>query len=961
MGTRYNGEDIKRGDRPRHSPRLFRKIVLEKVDVSKLLLTGLAFLCGCFTFADRYAVAQSPFGNSPSSQRPSAEGTTSEASAEKKQKSKLELTLESFRQMDDELVRLKLKPQPTPTDKPGIYIVPDVPYVGYHYTSKNGKSVRTRYVAFELLIANTTEKELKLVRDEIEFSADTQFYPLTDLEGFPSYGYSIGNEYRSLQKMLMPETLKIPPGEVAAAGMVFHGMPFGGGIPTMHLTLKLNGQQRTLDINRLFRGKLRLETARMGPYECLGILTIHGDLNGISLGTVVEELDRLTEDKVARVVLEWKDDTPSLESNLVNWLNYSLGQVGQTNSSRHNSYPQFPSLPTSLRVVHVANLPKRNRGSISSTVNPLYHETKADAVVAALQSAYAKLPTEELLDSLRSNDPILQAAALRGGGDRLPESELPILLKLSESKMEPLQESAIAALASHGHERAIQKLRSIVADSKNAHRVIAIEALATSRFASAQVVLKSLLENGDEETQRAIVDVLAKYPAPIWGEAIYKFAQEFNTDVGRSALRALTRLGHPKLEGLLRKALDEGDEKTQPIALELLASSHSDANSEQIALEFLLKQLEEFKLNSRMTQILSRTKDRRAIPLLLKYIDKHETNRQSAIQLLGQIGDREVARQIADRFEKFNVNEKQSALTSLQRLQSDRLLDCAEIVLKDSKAGNLHRTLCDILRREGSHRAVKLLAEALEQDTIEQLWEPASQALWQHGSRTARVALEQASHSKKEKKRTAATRALKYLRDRSPAYRYVRQAQHYVTQKKYEEAVAQYGIALAIDEDLVAAYTGRGNVRLTQKKYKQAFANFEKAVELDPTDSDAVIGQAVAMIHLGQVDDSLKFLELAEKKNKVGEDRKEVHLYNTACVYSLAVEKWLADAKDSQEPTDDRKIELHRNRALATLKSAVEKGFRDAQQIQDDADLKAIRDTQEFDAILKSINNPPQS
>ena len=793
----------------------------------------------------------------------------SESNAEKKP-SKLESTLETYREIDAELVRLKLLPQPTDTEQPGVYIVPNVPYVGYHYTSQNGQSVRMRYVAFELLIANTTLKPLQLSRDDMQLTADGQAYAQTDLDGFPSYGYSIGDEYRSLHQMLMPKSLEIPAGEVGTAGLIFHGMPFGSGIPNMQLTLKINDEVRTLDINRLFRGKLRLEVSRIGPYECLGVLTVHGDLNGISLGNLVEELDRLAQDKVARVVLEWKDDTPPLEGNLMNWLNYSLGLVGQPDSQRHNSYPQFPSLPTSLRVVQIANLPKRNQSSISSNLKPFYHETKAAALVSALQTAYAKLPTAELLDGLQSGDPILQAAALRGGADRLPESQLPILLKLTESEKESLQQSAIAALASHGNEQAIAKLREIVTDANHPHRVTAIEALVVSRFASAQQTLKLLLATGDEETQRAIVDVLAQYPAPIWSEAIYQFAQKFNTEVGRSALRALAQLGHPELGTLLRKALHEGNEKTQPIALELLASSQTDGNSEQLVLEFLLGQLKESKLDSRMTQILSRTKDRRAIPLLIKYIDEKESNRQNAIQVLGQIGDREVARQIADRFSKFDDNEKQIALGSLQRLQSDQLLDCVAVVLENAKGRSLYRTACDILRKDGTHRAVTLLAGALEQNDIEELWEPASQALWQHGSRMARSALEKAARSDQEKKRTTATRALQYLRDRSPAYQYIRQAQHYITQKKYDEAVAQYAIALAIDEDLVDGYTGRGNVRLKQKMYKQAFANFEKAVKLDPTDSEAVIGQAVAMIHLGQVDDSLKFLELAEKKNEVG-------------------------------------------------------------------------------------------
>jgi len=88
-------------------------------------------------------------------------------------------------------------------------------------------------------------------------------------------------------------------------------------------------------------------------------------------------------------------------------------------------------------------------------------------------------------------------------------------------------------------------------------------------------------------------------------------------------------------------------------------------------------------------------------------------------------------------------------------------------------------------------------------------------------------------------------------------------------QKKYDEAIAQYQRAIALDPKDAVAYNNWGIALYEQKKSDDAVAKYQKAIELDPKLADAYNGWGVALKELGRYDEAIakyqKAIELDPK------------------------------------------------------------------------------------------------
>ena len=77
-------------------------------------------------------------------------------------------------------------------------------------------------------------------------------------------------------------------------------------------------------------------------------------------------------------------------------------------------------------------------------------------------------------------------------------------------------------------------------------------------------------------------------------------------------------------------------------------------------------------------------------------------------------------------------------------------------------------------------------------------------------------------------------------------------------------------------------------------------------------------------------------------------------VYNAACFFAQCVS--LAE-RDSQLAEDHRKerAQAYTDRALATLRRAVQNGYRDIAQMKKDTDLDPVRSRPDFQALLKEV------
>ncbi|MCA9118025.1 MAG: tetratricopeptide repeat protein, partial [Planctomycetaceae bacterium] len=476
----------------------------------------------------------------------------------------------------------------------------------------------------------------------------------------------------------------------------------------------------------------------------------------------------------------------------------------------------------------------------------------------------------------------------------------------------------------------------------------AIESLAASRFSAAHQALLEILKNEPPASRLRIVEILARHPRPVWSETIYEYVTAGGMQPTVEGLRALIRIGHPELRNVLEQSLSSGSTAARNEAFNVL-SAMNDSQAEEIALAHTLKHLENSPPTPQMTQLLHRTRDPRAVPPLLKLLEKDKGSQSQIIMTLSQIGDQTVTTVLEKLYPEFEEQEKAVALGALLQLHSPRFRTLArEAITSDN--GSLINTACRGLQQDGSAEAVKILTDALASRDSKASWSYVINALGVLGTPEARTALQEARESGDENVRAMATNGLKQMQQRSPGYQYMYQAQQHLQQEKWEEAIEMYSVAVEVDPQLSEAWSGRGNARLKQDKTEAARGDFTQALKIDSWDAQAVTGLAICLVADGKLDSGLKYVEDARRKF----DKDMTFAFNTACVYSRAL-AWVEEHKDADER--ERRIEEYRAKALAELKRSVELGFRQFDWMRKDPDLKPLEGLKEF----KEIHTPSTS
>jgi len=101
--------------------------------------------------------------------------------------------------------------------------------------------------------------------------------------------------------------------------------------------------------------------------------------------------------------------------------------------------------------------------------------------------------------------------------------------------------------------------------------------------------------------------------------------------------------------------------------------------------------------------------------------------------------------------------------------------------------------------------------------------------------------------------------------------------------QRYKEAIASYDRAIAIRPDKEIAWYNRGNALTSLRSYKDAIAAFDKAIALKPKKSEAWINRGIALTKLQRYTEGLKSYDTA-----IG-IKLDMHqaYYNKACSYGL--------------------------------------------------------------------------
>lgn len=879
-------------------------------------------------------------------------------SSEKSAEAQLRQVLERLGKVEKELLDLRIKTGKVPGDKneQRILALIETPYLGSAYYGAPGNQ---RFMALKLMLVNLTDQPAVLVRDDVRMSVDGQDLPIKEApQQIQFNGFQIGQQQVQLRTLQTPKELRIASGATASTWMLFPELPAGNHVPRLLLKLKFGEKVIEIDVNAFERNSLGLKMERIGPRSSLGLISLSGSLNTINVGSLVDELDRLTGDKVVRAVIRWEESGSIADPQLMNWLHNAVANAGR----QQQNDSQFPALPATLREVHLAKVPNNAETPGIQQAYPAFyyqnpgaaageriHKSDSEAVISALRTAYETLPRDELVQAIQSGTPFERAAALAGGGGRLGSDKLPLLLKCSDDNDPLVQQAAVVALGHFGDVVAIERLLDLARKGDPMLASTAIASLASSRFAAAHEALLGLLANEPPESKKTIVKILSAFPRPVWADAIYEFVKDGRAGLNVEALQALVQVGHPQLLAVLSDALKSSDPALSQSAFGILAN-RSDRESEELALNFTLEQIRTTPPTPVMLQLLNRVKDQRALPLLLAQFAAQQ-EKSALIQTLALLGNAETARFLAEKFNNLQSHEKAEVLKAVSRLDKKKFRTLAAQTLLAADGGLINSAVQGLIE-DGSPESVTILTESLEASMNNFTWSYLCNALWQLGTPAARTALVKARESENQEKRRFAIDALQNLARRSPGYASYSQARQFSSEQKWKEAIEAYDLAIQLDPALSDAYSERGHALLHLDKGADAGKDFAKAWELDPFNSLALTG-----ICLVQVMTDGKHAEAVQKleESRAKFPRNPMFNYNAACVYGRAYELL---ARSPQTADRDKQLEKYKQAAFADLKSATQGGFQDFELMKKDPDLAPFRELPEFQQLLTP---PPEA
>src|SRR5205807_3559589 len=116
-------------------------------------------------------------------------------------------------------------------------------------------------------------------------------------QNFQFHSFQLGQQTLQLRNLQMAKQLQVNAGGTASTWLLFPDLPAGNDVPRLNVKLKIGDHVQEIDVNAAQRERLGLKIERLGPSGCLGLLTVSGALDHINVGTLVEELDRLSSNK----------------------------------------------------------------------------------------------------------------------------------------------------------------------------------------------------------------------------------------------------------------------------------------------------------------------------------------------------------------------------------------------------------------------------------------------------------------------------------------------------------------------------------------------------------------------------------------------------------------------------------------------------------------------------------------
>jgi tetratricopeptide (TPR) repeat protein len=144
---------------------------------------------------------------------------------------------------------------------------------------------------------------------------------------------------------------------------------------------------------------------------------------------------------------------------------------------------------------------------------------------------------------------------------------------------------------------------------------------------------------------------------------------------------------------------------------------------------------------------------------------------------------------------------------------------------------------------------------------------------------------------------------------------------------RYEEAIAAYDQALAINPNLDEAFYKKGNALINLSRYEEAIAAYDQALAINPNLDEAFYNKGIALINLGRYEEAIAAYD---QSLAIKPEDANTH-FNKSCCFALS---------GQTEP------------AITSLQTAISLDSKYREMAKTDTDFDAIRDLEEFQQLL---------
>lgn len=826
----------------------------------------------------------------------------------------------------------------------------------------------SRYLLMDMVFVNPTDKEATLQPRDAVLTVDGKAIKTTEISTLRSYGVQFMNGESFSPVELTSEKMLPPKQSIPARGerlvrWIFGGIARGRNVPTLVLTVPLDGKAIEIDLNGMDRARLGLQAESIGPRKCLTLIELRGELDTVNVADFVKYLEDAPAQGVTRAVVHGSQTPGWLSDQMRSWFLLSRGAAAS------QQFSQMPTMPGGIAELHLV-LPKPPASTTpaedadegdedlinaqelelaeDSTGSQL-HDSLPDAVQEALRTALEALPPDQLVKEIESGHRLARAAALAQGGSRLGPELISVVMSYVDGSDDLLKSAGLIALADIRDPQAVAKLEEILTSGSPRLARIAMESLASSRFDEFHDALVRHLDRTTAVPPREAIEVLAGFAHPDWNDRLLKHCDSPDAEVRLAALKALRRIGHPQLLGVLRRLVEDKAEPVRVEAFNILVE-RPDPASETIAMNVCLERLNDKTTPDNDMQnaygLLYRTRDVRAIPPLLARMETMKEGRSQIIGLLGMIGGSDVIDRLIRDYDKFTVEEKGAVLSLLSEQQSLTGRDIAIREINGTDA-NLREIGLRYLATMADPQLLPLIRERLQKTVPREELSSYLQILYTVGGPEARQLLYQLRQTVDEEQRTEVSQMLQNLHARSPAHQFLEGAQRNGGGNEkgdHERLVEIATIALEMDPLLPYAWASRGNSHLWLNKLDEAERDFNRSVELDGEGANALTGVAIVLVRKGKLDEGLAVLDRVKPESR----QNELFLYNSACAYGRAVEFL---EKQPESPERDEKLKKYGAKGLGDLRLALDVGFSDFDLMDVDPDIASLRKLPGYEAM----------